>query len=59
VSSQTLKGAAFDCPLSTNLATSEESIGKHPTDPARADLQILSRFDNTHNIHDITIPITE
>jgi hypothetical protein len=40
------------------MTASEEFIGKHPTDPARAYLQILSRLDNTHNIHDITIPAT-
>jgi hypothetical protein len=55
---QTLEGAAFNCPLSTNLAAIEELIGQHPTDPSRAHFQILSRFNNTHNIHDITIPMT-
>jgi hypothetical protein len=55
---QILKGAALDRPLSTNLTASEEVIGQHPTDPARAHLQILGRFNDTHDIHNITIPIT-
>jgi hypothetical protein len=57
VSFQAFKGAALNCPLPAYLAASEEFIGQHLTDPARAHLQILSRLNDTYNIHDITIPL--
>jgi hypothetical protein len=37
---------------------SDELIGQHPTDPARAHLQILRCVGDAHNIHDITIPVS-
>jgi hypothetical protein len=58
ITSQILERTPLNRPLSTELTANEELIDQQLTDAARTHIQILRRFSNTHNIHDINIPLS-